>query len=987
MDTHRWQRIGAIFDEMVETPIDARADLLDRLCGGDDRLRGEVQALLVADGAADRFDLGVVSARNTAVADWAENDDVQNVHAGERIGPWRLIEELGRGGMGVVWLAERADGEFEQHAALKLIKRGMDSETVLARFRRERQILAHLEHPHIARLLDGGIASDGLPYFAMEYVEGLPLLHYATQHQLGLQDRIGLFLDICAAVQFAHRQLVVHLDLKPSNVLITSSGTAKLLDFGIAKLLGAEMSHATQTGDARNRPLTPAYASPEQLSGASVSTATDVYALGAILYELLTGRRPHDLSDTPTLEEIRKLLEETTPAAPSKHIAIDAPISARQLRGDLDTIVLKALRREPERRYATVEALAVDLRSYLVGRPIAAQRDSVVYRSGKFLLRHRLGVTLASFALLGLFVATAFAFWEAARARAQARQAEAVTGFLIDTFRVADPRSEPTGAKLSAVDALDAGAQRLDAQLASQPELASRFASVLGAIYLELGQYDRAIALLERSLTLQGAAVGDPVRADIVAQIARAQYEKGDYATAQKNSEVALAAHSASAGGNSAFAANDLALLGEIARRQGDFKKAEPLLQQALSISRATLTAPNAKIASNLNELAVLYSDMHRLDEGAVLTEESLAMFRATYGENHLDVAENLINLGAFRMQTGRTAEALPLLKQATDIYRRLLPADHPLLATALVNHARALDRLNRYHEAEPLYLEALAMQRRVLGEQHPDVAATLNNLAVLHMHMDDFIGGADYSRQAMAVWVAQGKPEHPFALGSKANLAVALRESGDLVESERLVREVLIARREQLGDKHVLVSFTMDQLGIVLRLSGHPGEAMEQHRQAQAMRESLTGMPALETAVAHVQYALSQADSNELPAARAQVDDAVHVLSALKPANPEQLANALIAQARIALAQRDIEAGCAMTKQALELRPLDDPKTGWRHAEAEAVHGACFAARKEFSLARGELQSAYATLRRVRGTHHWMTRTVQKALQSLPAT
>ena len=985
MDTQRWQRIGEIFDEMVEAPAVARAALLDRLCGDDANLRDEVEALLAADDAADRFDRGVDSARHWVVADWAENEDDQAVRTDDRIGPWRLIEELGRGGMGVVWLAERADGQFEQRAALKLIKRGMDSEAVQARFLRERQILAHLENPCIARLLDGGIADDGLPYFAMEYVEGLPLLRYCAEHDLGLEDRIKLFLDICSAVQFAHRQLVVHLDLKPSNVLITADGTAKLLDFGIAKLLGGEIGATTQTGDGKDRPLTPAYASPEQLSGAAVSTATDVYALGAILYELLTCRRPHDLSDTPSLAEIRKLLETTAPPAPSKRATADAPVSARRLRGDLDTIVLTALKREPERRYPTVNALAVDLRSYLDGRPIAARRDSVVYRSGKFLLRHRMGVALAGLALFGLFATTAFALWEAARARTQARQAETVTDFLIDTFRVADPKGAPGGVKLSAVDVLDAGAQRLDAQLSSQPELASRFSAVLGAIYLELGQYDRAIVLLERSLALQHTAADDPTRANTRTQLARAQYEKGDYAAAEKNVDIALTVHRVSAGANSAIVAEDLALQGEIARRQGDFKTAQPLLQQALAMSRATLKAPDAKIAADLNELAVLYSDMHRLDEGAALTEEALAMFRALYGENHLDVAENLINLGSFRMQAGQVAEALPVLEQATAIYRRLLPADHPLLATALVNHARALDRLGRYREGEPLYLEALAMQRRVLGEQHPDVAATLNNLAVLHLHLDDFAGAADYSRRALAVWVTQGKPEHPFALGSKANLSVALRESGDLVESERLIREVLAARREQLGEKHFLVSYTMDQLGIVLRLSGRPAEAVMQHRQAQAARDGVTGMPALESAVAHVYYALSLAASGDVSGARVQVDTAVTVLAAIEPANPEQLASALLAQAHIALAQDDIEAGCAAAKQALQLRPPDDPKTGWRHAEALAVHGKCLVARREFALAHSELQSALADLQRVRGADHWMTRPVQQALQSLP--
>jgi len=986
VDAQRWQRVGAIFDEVVERPPAERAALLDALCGQDTGLRSEVDALLCADDTAARFDLRVDRARNAAAADWVVHDDAHANRKGDRIGPWRLIHELGRGGMGVVWLAERADGQFDQRAALKLIKRGMDSDAVLQRFLRERQILARLEHTHIARLLDGGLADDGRPYFAMEYVEGLPLLDYAAHHTLGLDERIRLFLDICSAVQFAHRQLVVHLDLKPSNVLITTDGHAKLLDFGIAKVLGGESGVDGHTGDGRDRPLTPAYAAPEQLARAAVSTATDVHALGAILYELICGNRPWALGDSPTDEDIRRVLEATAPPAPSKRLATASSMPARRLRGDLDTIVLTALKREPERRYPAVNALAVDLASYLDGRPIAARRDSATYRTVKFLLRHRLAAVLAIAAAVGLFATTTFALWEAKRARAQAQAAEAVTGFLIDTFRVADPKGMPGGVKLSALDVLDAGAQRLDAQLADQPQLASRFAAVLGAIYLQLGQFDRATDLSMRALAIGASGNDDPGRADLVAQLARAQYEKGDYAAAAKSADLALAAHRAQAGADSVVVADDLALQGEIARRQGDFGKAEPLLERALAISRAKLKSPHAKIAADLNELAVLYSDMHRLDEGAAITAEALAMFRSLYGENHLDIAENLINLGAFRMQAGRAAEALPMLEQATAIYRHLLPADHPLLANALVNQARAFDRLGRFGEAEPLYLQALAMQRRVLGEHHPDVAATLNNLAVLRMHRDDFSAGADYSRQAMAVWAAQGKPDHPFALGSKANLAVALRESGDLVESERLTREVLSARRQQLGESHFLVSYTMDQLGIVLRLSGRPREAVEQHRQAQAMREVVAGLPAMETAVAHVQYALGESDAGDLAAARSQVDAAVSDLAALKPANPEQLANALVAQSRIALAAHDTEPGCLAANAALALRPIDDPKTGWRHAEAAAVHGECLASRHELAHARAELQGAVVDLRRVRGPAHWMTQAVERTLARLTA-
>ena len=985
MNTQRWQRVSAIFDQVAEAAPAAREDLLEQLCGGDVELKYDVDALLLADQGQAAFEHAVDAAQLALATAWSQpHAALATIAANTRIGPWSVVRELGRGGMGIVLLVERVDGQFEQRAALKLIKRGMDSEALLARFLRERQILARLEHPHIARLLDGGITDEGRPYFAMEYIAGKPLLRHCAAQKLGLEQRIKLFVDICAAAQFAHRALIVHLDLKSSNVLVTDDGVVKLLDFGIAKLLVDDID-ATQTGDAAGRPLTPAYAAPEQLCGEPVSTATDVYALGAILYELLTGQRPYDFGAATTLEEIRKHVDSAPPQAPSNRAAADAPVPSRRLRGDLDTIILTALKREPDRRYATADALAQDLHRYLLGEPIRAHRDGAWYRTTKFVLRHRLGVVMAGVAIFGLIATTALALWEARLARAQAQRAETVTDFLIDIFRVADPKGAPGGVKLSAVDVLDAGAQRLDTQLASQPQLAARFGEVMGAIYIELGQYDHAIGLLQHALDKLPDAGADSSAANLIAQLARAEYEKGDYAAAEKNAAAALAQHGASDGADSTSVAHDLALQGEIARRQGDFKKAEPLLQQALAMSRANLKSPNAQIAAQLNQLAVLYSDMRRLDAGTTLTEEALAMFIALYGENHLDVAENLINLGSFRMQAGHVAEALPPLQQAITIYRRLLPADHPLLATALVNHARAFDRLGRFDKAEPLYLQALAMQRRVLGEQHPDVAATLNNLAVLHMHRDDFASGADYSRQALAIWMAQGKPEHPFALGSKANLSVALRESGDLAESERLIREVLSERRKQLGENHFLVSYTMDQLGIVLRLSGRSAEAIIQHQLAQNMRADSSGLPPQEVAAAHQHFALSELAVADFGAANEQIQRALDILDKLQPINNERLADAMLAKARIALAQRDIGDGCTAANHALELRPVDDPAHGWRHAEALAVHAECLAAHHDFATARSEMKTALIQLQHTRGNDHWMTLQVRNALQRLP--
>ncbi len=866
MDAERWNRISRIFDSALEVPEGDRSALVHRLCASDDEIR-EVEALLAADALGDRFDEKTYALRVAAATAWTREHDAASP-AGTMIGNWRVCREIGRGGMGVVLLVERADGQFDQSAALKLIKRGMDSEAVIARFVRERQILARLSHPNIARLLDGGLSQDGRSYFVMEYVEGEPLIEYCAKRRLGLRARIECALQVCSALQFAHRQLVVHLDVKPSNVLVTEEGDVKLLDFGIARLLGGDNTLAvTGTGNARNAPLTLAYAAPEQLRGEPVSTATDVYSFGCLLFELLTGRRPLELDDAASPDAVRDALQRSQRDSPSKAAASapNAPVPSQSLRGDLDTIVMKALQREPERRYATIETLAQDLRNFLRGHPISARRDSALYRTGKFVSRHRVVVAFAAAALTALLAATSFALWEAASAREETRRAETVTDFLVDIFRVADPRGSPGGAKLSAKDVLDSGAKRLETGLDNYPMLASSLAEVMGRIYQELGENDRAIALLQRSLQIRGVNnAGDVAYADTLSMLGRAQYEKGDYAGALQSVGHALDAHRKQAGNSSPMIASDLALQGEIARRQGDFPAAERFLQQALAMSRTTLVPPHAQIAAQLNELAALYSDMDRLPDGIRLTDEALAMFRSLYGENHLDVAENLVNLAVFRMQTGQVAEALPLFDEATTIYRRLLPPDHPMLAEALSGHARAFDRLGRYGEAEPLYLEALAMQRRVLGNQHPGLAATLNNLAVLHLHQDQYAEAADFSRQAMAIWAAQGKPEHPFALISKAHLAVALRELGDLAAAERVTGEVLASRRRQLGEKNRAVAMSLDDLGLVMRLSGHAQLAVTQQAEAQAMRVGLTDVPPIETATARVQYALSESAAGD---------------------------------------------------------------------------------------------------------------------------
>jgi serine/threonine protein kinase len=413
MTPDQWRQIEVIFHAAVDRAPDERAAFLDHAGAGDPELRQEVESLLAQEGLGTRLAAAVSDAAKSLATATSED------RVGQRIGPYRVTGIVGQGGMGAVYQAVRDDDQYRKQVAIKLVKRGLDTEFILSRFRHERQILASLEHPHIARLLDGGTTDDGLPYLVMEYIEGRPITDYGSANKLSLTERLKLFRLVCSAVQYAHQNLVVHRDLKPSNILVTPDGTPKLLDFGIAKLLNPDTSPEgmSQTQTALMM-LTPDYASPEQVRGEPVTTATDVYSLGVVLYELLTGQRPHHFKSYSPVE-IERVITQSEPERPSVAVSgIREQGSgvrdttddgrrtrdrlARQLRGDLDNIVLMALRKEPERRYSSVEQLSEDIRRHLDGRPVIARKDTVGYRAGKFIQRHKLGLAAVALVILSL---------------------------------------------------------------------------------------------------------------------------------------------------------------------------------------------------------------------------------------------------------------------------------------------------------------------------------------------------------------------------------------------------------------------------------------------------------------------------------------------------------------------------------------------------------------------------------------------------------
>jgi serine/threonine-protein kinase len=673
MTPERWRQLEEVFHAVAECAPGERPALLDRACAGDPQLRREVESLLAQEGHP--FIATLISEATESLAATQRHDLI-----GERIGAYRVISLIGEGGMGTVFRAVRDDDQYLKQVAIKLVKPGMDTAFVLNRFRYERQILANLEHPYIARLLEGGTTEDGLPYFVMEYVEGRPITRYSAEAKLSLPQRLTLFRAVCEAVAYAHQNLVIHRDLKPSNILVTPEGVPKLLDFGIAKLLAPELlSETTERTLTAMRLMTPDYASPEQVRGEPVTTATDVYSLGVVLYELLTGRRPYQFENF-SASEIERVICQTEPEKPSA-VAHGAAAKLRwQLAGDLDNIVLMALRKEPERRYRSVEQFSEDIRRHLAGLPVLAREDRLGYRISKFVQRHKVGVSFAV-ALLVLLVAFAITMAiqatriarERDRANQKAATAEEVTRSLVGLFEIADP-SEAKGSVITTREILDKGAERIVRELHDQPEVQARLMDTIGRLYGNLGLYDKAATLLEQALEIRQRTLG------------------------QEHLEVA----------------ESLTNLGVVLKDKGDLEAAEPMLRRALAIRQKLLGEAHLAVALSLNDLGLVLRDKGKPDEAEQLHREALAMRRKLGGEEHPDVAQSLNNLALVLRDKGQGDEAEPLYRKALALRRKLFGEEHPDVAISLNNLAGLLFGRGRYDEAEQLFRDALAVRRKI---------------------------------------------------------------------------------------------------------------------------------------------------------------------------------------------------------------------------------------------------------------------------------
>jgi len=739
-DSHR-ELVERLFAEALEQPDGTRRAWLEaQRAAVDPTALNEAQALLEADRhTGDLFENLVAR----ELQDWAAGGDDE----GRRLGPYRLLREIGRGGMSVVYLAERDDAAYRQQVAVKLIRRGMDTAETRARFRRERQILANLNHPHIAKVLDGGESPEGLPYIVMEHIEGRPLDRYCDEKALSPSDRIGLFVKICEAVDYAHRQLVIHRDLKPDNVLIDGAGEPKLLDFGIAKLLDPAFDDpeapATVLGQ---RPLTPAYASPEQTLGRAMTTASDVYSLGALLYRLLTGRRPLEITGANPQSWL-ELAQRAEPAKPSQ-AAAEAPEPgdglareqrARRLRGDLDSIILKAMRKEPEQRYRSAAALAADLKRYLTDRPVSARRGATAYYAGKFLKRHWLGAASVAIAVVAIALALTTMFWQTRRAEAARQRAEAARAqeekerkhaednldLLREMFRQAK-YEESKGAPITAKELLDRG-MAIIAASDGRPETAANLLREVGFLYENLGFYGEAEEAYRKALQKYWRLHrGDhPDIAALHNLIGRALARRGEYDAASRAFRESLEMYERLFGRNHTSVAGNLNNLALTFHDQGRLEAAEAAYRQALDLDIRLHGEDHEWTAVTKSNLALLLYDKGAYDDAERLIREVLAFQRAEVGPLDDALADSIRQLGLILQAEGRPEEAEDLIQEALAIQERLSGTDHPTTARLRANLAAVWRDQGRYEEAAALFESALATQTQFLGAIHVETAMT----------------------------------------------------------------------------------------------------------------------------------------------------------------------------------------------------------------------------------------------------------------------
>ncbi len=779
------------------------------------------------------------------------------------VGPYRLLEKIGEGGMGEVWVAEQQK-PIHRRVALKLIKMGMDTKQVIARFESERQALAMMDHPAIAKVFEAGATDEGRPYFVMEYVQGIPITAHCDQNRLTTQERLELFRQICEGVQHAHQKAIIHRDLKPSNILVAiqdGKAVPKIIDFGVAKATAQSLTERTMYTELGVLIGTPEYMSPEQaeMSGQNIDTRTDVYSLGAILYELLVGALPFDPKELRRagFDEIRRKIREEDPPKPSTKLSTMGDASTvqaerrrtepsalrRQVRGDLDWITMKALEKDRTRRYGSPSELAADIDRFLHHQPIIARPPSTLYKARKFVRRHRVGVGVAStmaVLLVAFSVTTAIQARRIARERDRANQeaeaARQVSDFLTGLFKVSDP-SEARGNSVTAREILDKGADKITRELQGQPLVQGKLMNTMGFVYESLGLYDPAQALLEKALDTRTKALGPdhPDVATTLSDLGTVAWRKGDFAKAKVLQEQALAIREKRLGPDSEIVASSLHNLGTLNWSQGNYGEARRLLERALAIREKTLGPEHADVASTLNSLGAIAYREGDLKKAGTIWERTLAIREKLLGPDHPWVAQTLNNLAIVHTYTGDPKGAVPLLERVVQIQEKVLGPKHPDLASGLMNLGDAISRSGDPVGAKPYYARAVSIQEAA-GPGNPELARFLDRLAFVMLKESDLKGAQGLYERSLALRQKALGPKHPEVAESLSGLADCASRGGRLQEAESLYERALAIARKPDGSYYPSGYDVLKSFAVLLRATGRDARADEMEALAKSL-------------------------------------------------------------------------------------------------------------------------------------------------------
>ncbi len=925
MDREHWKQIETLFDGAVALEGDARAQWLDEACN-DPTLRAEVEALLAyaqrdLDPLADQISLAAAQAMDEIAG---TDNEPQATGTGTIVGAYRLLKEIGRGGMSVVHLGERADGAYRQRVAIKIQQQGLGDQERATRFHVEREILAGLEHPNIARLLDGGSTDDGRPYLVMEYVEGSTVIDYCRSADLDLDARLELFNAICEAVNHAHQHLVVHRDLKPNNILVADAAEAggaalasrvKLLDFGIAKLLAATELPSTPLTRTGVLLMTPQYAAPEQLRNLPVTTATDVYALGLLLFELITGQRPYTLEGL-TPSEIETAVCEREPPRPSTLVTgmsgADNPATASDHQGptapapsisigtDLDAIVLKALAKEPERRYGSARELAEDLHRFRQGLAVSAREPTATYRLGKFLRRHWLasGAATAFLLLVSGFAATVTlqqqqTLRERDRAQLEAARSRAIADYMLSLFEAANPFQSGVGPQdVTAATLLNIGTGQVE-RLAGEPAVQAALLQMLSSAHVALGDVDEGDELLDRAATLQAkhAPADTRLHADIAFTRAEIAYLRSRWAESVGLRRDALAAYERLEGPTGERTLLTLAELADAMDQLGETEEAQALRDEIRARARTMEDSLDDRLAATL---AAVQAESAIANEDFAAAEQYLLQAKAhlerAYGNSHPELAVTLNNLGRQVVLQGRFQEAEGYYRRALEIYREMFSPEHQLTQVARSNLAMAYARGGDYERAEPLMREGLEIRTRTLGRTHASTLVALGNLGILLARKGDTAGALEVSRDALDRTLSEYGEAHIRSISAMRVVVWHLLSLERSTEALPIAQRALELSREVLDADHPQMARALNWASQAERMSGDLDAAVSLAREALTISRANYGEVHSTVASEHLALGLALWAVGETDAARASLERSVAVYTEFSGADHPDL-------------------------------------------------------------------------------------------------